>query len=120
VIEDFAKYSLINLQPILPPGCECHGCFYENAKVYRDYLSPDICEVRLPNGLHVDVGYEDEESSPGKPFRVVVWRSYYGDDLYWIHLATIPEVLVKVKELAWLFYEVEVENDDEDDSMPVD
>jgi hypothetical protein len=80
----------------LPPGSEIRGRLYDDPAM--KYLSGDVLEVELPNGLMIDVGW-DEDAREGA-FRIAVYREYFGDRFVDIRVREAGEVALRVAELA--------------------
>jgi hypothetical protein len=80
----------------LPPGTQVRGVLYEDpAHVYG---LGDVLEVELPTGLTIDVGWD--EDSPEAPFRLTVYREYFGDHSIDFHVRDIAHVVTEVQRLA--------------------
>ncbi|HZW34430.1 MAG TPA: hypothetical protein VFF52_27145 [Isosphaeraceae bacterium] len=80
----------------LPPGTQVRGVLYNDpAHVYG---LGDVLEVELPTGLTIDVGWD--EDSPQGPFRLTVYREYFGDHFIDFHVRDLDQVVIEVQRLA--------------------
>src|SRR5262245_29409624 len=73
----------------LPPGTQVRGVLYDDpAHVYG---LGDVLEVELPTGLTIDVGWD--EDCPEGPFRLTIYREYFGDHFLDLHVRDIAQVV---------------------------
>ncbi len=80
----------------LPPGAQVRGVLYDDpAHVYG---LGDVLEIELPTGVTIDVGWDG--SSKDKPFRIVVYRDYFGDRFVDYDVRDIDDVVIEVQRLA--------------------
>lgn len=71
-----ARMNKIDLT--LPPEAVTIGELYDTMD--RDFLTEDIVQVSLPNGIHVDVGWYPD-LDPSGSFHVVVFRDTWENRL---------------------------------------
>ncbi|MGP0069679.1 MAG: hypothetical protein ACLQGP_39515 [Isosphaeraceae bacterium] len=83
----------------LPAGSQVRGVLYEDPSLV--YESGDVLEIELPTGLTIDVGWDAELQ--GGPFRVVVYREYFGDHFVDFPVRDIHDVVIEVQRLAELY-----------------
>lgn len=79
----------------LPPGSEVRGIFYDDPD--HIYGIGDVIEIELSTGWTIDVGWEDRSD---EPFRIVVYREYFGDRVVDLYVRSIDEVVTEVQRLA--------------------
>jgi hypothetical protein len=80
----------------LPSGSQVAGFLFENPS--HVYGLGDVLSVELPSGYVVDVGWD--EDFPDKPFRIVVYRDYFGDRVVDFRVRDIDDVVTGVTQLA--------------------
>lgn len=80
----------------LPEGSIVRGHLYADAS--EQYGLGDVLEVELPNGLHVDLGWDESETT--YPFGITVWREYFGDWLLRISCREPGEAAQLVSAIA--------------------
>jgi hypothetical protein len=83
----------------LPEGSEVRGILYDDPGMR--YGSGDVLEVELPTGFTIDVGWDEE--TPDSPFRIVVYREYFGDRLADFNLRDVSDVAMQVQGLAYRY-----------------
>jgi hypothetical protein len=83
----------------LPEGAIQRGCLYTDSSIV--YGLGDVLEVKLSNGYTVDLSWR--EDSPDTPFRVVVYREYFGDQVAEIEVATPLEAAEAVERFSETF-----------------
>lgn len=80
----------------LPPGAQVRGSLYLDPSM--EYGSGDVLEVELPTGFTIDVGWD--EGVPEAPFRIVVYREYFGDRFVDFFVQDVDDVEYEVRRLA--------------------
>jgi hypothetical protein len=80
----------------LPPGTEVRGVLYDDPN--HVYGLGDVLEIELKTGYTIDVGWDD--GSEDGPFRIVVYREYFGDRCVDRRVPAINDVVIAVSELA--------------------
>jgi hypothetical protein len=80
----------------LPPGSVQRGRIYRDSGV--KYGLGDVLEVELSSGYTIDLGWDENDRD--KPFRVVVYREYFGDRCVDFSVATVDEAVEAVESLA--------------------
>jgi hypothetical protein len=80
----------------LPSGTLVRGVLYEDPS--HVYGLGDVLEVELPTGRTIDVSWD--EDSPGNPFRIVVYREYFGDRLVDFCVRNVDDVVSAIHRLA--------------------
>ncbi len=83
----------------LPLGAVQRGHLYRDSGV--NYGSGDVLEVELPTGFMIDLGWYPRK--PETPFRVVVYREYFGDHFVDFYVATPDAAAQAVEFLAERF-----------------
>lgn len=81
----------------LPAGSTIRGEIYDDPDV--EYHSGDVMEIELDNGLMIDVGWDAD--FPETPFRIVVYREYFGDRLVDLRVRGSHQAIEEVHRLAW-------------------
>ena len=92
--------ALMSMLPIplnLPDGCTVRGRLY--SREFR-YELGDVLEVELPTGLVVDLGWD--ENGP-HPFRIVVYRDWFGNHFWDQRAATPKDAALAVEQAARAF-----------------
>ena len=79
----------------LPPGVEIRGVLYDEPAL--EHLPEDLVEVELPNRLMIDVSWDS--TSPDRPYRIVVYREYFGDRFIDFNVRNVDQVVVEVRRL---------------------
>jgi hypothetical protein len=88
--------------PINIPGCQITGTLYD--QYLPEDLDQDILQVRLPNGLTIDVGWYPE-GDPNGAFKVVVYQRYWRNQLCDPVVTKKPSEAAKaVERLATKYY----------------
>jgi len=82
----------------LPRGCQVAGGLYDDPA--HRYELGDVLAITLPTGLTLDVGWD--EDCPAEPFRIVVFKDYFGDKLVDFRVREIKKVVTEVESLAWM------------------
>ena len=80
----------------LPKGAVQRGRLYRDPAV--KYGLGDVLEVELPTGFTIDLGWCKDK--PETPFRVVVYREYFGDRFVDYYVATPDEAVQAIESLA--------------------
>ncbi len=80
----------------LPKGAVQRGRLYREPGV--NYGLGDVLEVELPTGFTIDLGWCKD--NPEAPFRLVVYREYFGDHIVDYYVATPDEAAQAVEVLA--------------------
>jgi hypothetical protein len=80
----------------LPDGAVQRGHLYCDADAH--YGLGDVLEVELPTGLTIDVGWDEDQAE--EPFRIVVYREYFGDRFIDFRVQKIDQVATEVQRLA--------------------
>lgn len=80
----------------LPPGTVVRGTLYDDPSFV--YESGDVIEVELPSGMIIDVGWDERHDE--EPFRIVVYRQYFGDHFIDFRVCDVQEVVNSVVRLA--------------------
>ncbi len=80
----------------LPPGAVVRGFLYADP----DHVNGlgDIMEIELPTGWTIDVGWD--EDTRDEPFRIVVYREYFGDRVVDFRVRRIDGIVSEVQRLA--------------------
>jgi len=80
----------------LPKGAVQRGILYRDPSV--KYGSGDVLEVELPTGFMIDLGWNPRK--PETPFRVVVYREYFGDHFRDFYVGTAEEAANAIERIA--------------------
>ena len=80
----------------LPTGVHVRGNLYNDHSMI--YLSGDVLEIELPTGFTIDVGWDAD--SPDTPFRIVVYREYFGDHFVDFSVKNIDDVTNEIYSLV--------------------
>lgn len=80
----------------LPHGAVQRGTLYGDPTVH--YGLGDVLEVELPTGYTIDVGWD--ENNPRDPFRIVVYREYFGDRFVDFRVGSVDQVASEVESIA--------------------
>jgi hypothetical protein len=80
----------------LPPGAVVRGFLYADPD--HVYGLGDVMEIELPTGWTIDVGWD--EDIPEEPFRIVVYREYFGDRVVDFRVRDIDRIVSEVQRLA--------------------
>jgi hypothetical protein len=80
----------------LPLGAVQRGHLYRDSGV--NYGSGDVLEVELPTGFMIDLGWNPRK--PETPFRVVVYREYFGDHFVDFYVGTAEEAANAIETIA--------------------
>ncbi len=80
----------------LPVGAQVRGFLYDDPN--HVYGLGDVLEVELPTGRTIDVSWD--EDLPSEPFRIVVYREYFGDHFIDFRVREIDDVVREVSRLA--------------------
>ena len=80
----------------LPAGSDVRGGLIDDPE--HEYELGDVLEVKLPTGFTIDVGWD--EDFPEKPFRIVVYREYFGDRIVDFRVREVADVVREVELLA--------------------
>jgi len=83
----------------LPKGAVQRGRLYRDPGV--NYGLGDVLEVELPTGFTIDLGWCKDK--PETPFRLVVYREYFGDHSVDYYVATPDAAAQAVEFLAERF-----------------
>jgi len=83
----------------LPKGAVQRGRLYREPGV--NYGLGDVLEVELPTGFTIDLGWCKDK--PETPFRLVVYREYFGDHSVDYYVATPDAAAQAVEFLAERF-----------------
>jgi hypothetical protein len=85
----------INLTGV-PAGAEIRGALYDDPS--HEYDLGDVLEIALTSERTIDVGRDRD--APGGPFRIVVYREYFGDRIVDFRLSNVHDVAREVERLA--------------------
>jgi hypothetical protein len=80
----------------LPPGAVVRGFLYTDPD--HVYGLGDVMEIELPTGWTIDVGWD--EDIPDEPFRIVVYREYFGDRGGDFRVRDVDRIVSEVERLA--------------------
>jgi hypothetical protein len=80
----------------LPTGAIVRGELYDDPS--HSYGLGDVLEIELPTGHTIDVGWD--EDCPRDPFRIVVYREYFGDRVVDFRVREVDDVVREVEQLA--------------------
>ena len=80
----------------LPPGAVVRGFLYADPD--HVYGLGDVMEIELPTGWTIDVGWD--EDTPDEPFRIVVYREYFGDRVVDFRVRDLDGIVSEVQRLA--------------------
>lgn len=80
----------------LPPGSAVRGFLYDDPT--HVYGLGDVLEVELPNGIMIDVGWDEDMSD--KRFHIVVYQEYYGNVIVENRFSDVRNVVDAVQVLS--------------------
>ncbi len=79
-----------------PANTQVRGFLYEDPG--HEYLLGDVLEIELSSGWIIDVGWNKDY--PDRPFRIAVYREYFGDRIVDFRVREIDDVVKETQRLA--------------------